>query len=135
MKASISFPELQDILAENTKQPISLAFIDDKTIHASANLSLGFIKKIVDVNLRILDITGSDLLVCYSGGFGMDTLVSMALNLVKDKIPAGLIENRGNSQLMFHLGQIEQVKSVFDKIDVRDISVLTDGIQVEGKLK
>ena len=135
MKASISFPELQDILAESTRQPISLAFIDDKTIHASANLSLGFIKKVVDVNLRILDITGSDLLVCYSGGFGMDTLVNMALNLVKDKIPAGLIENRGNSQLMFHLGQIEQVKSVFDKIDVRDISVLTDGIQVEGKLK
>ena len=135
MKASISFPELQDILAESTKQPISLAFIDDKTIHASANLSLGFIKKNVDVNLRILDITGSDLLVCYSGGFGMDTLVNMALNLAKDKIPAGLIENRGNSQLMFHLGRIEQVKTVFDKIDVRDISVLSDGIQVEGKLK
>lgn len=135
MKASISFPELQDILAESAKQPISLTYIDDKTIHASANLSYGFIKKTVDLNLRILDITGSDLLVCYSGGFGMETLVDMALNLVKDKIPAGLIENRGNSQLMLHLGQFDKVKSVFDKVDVRDISVLADGIQVEGKLK
>ena len=135
MKASISFSELQDVLAENTKQPISLAYIDDKTIHAAANLSFGFIKKSVDVNLRIIDITGSDLLVCYNGGFGMDKLVGLALNFLKEKIPVGLIEDRGNCQLMFHLGQIEQVKAVFDKIDVRDISVLFDGIQVEGKLK
>ena len=135
MKASISFPELQDILAESAKQPISLAYIDDKTLHASANISLGFIKKTIDVNLRILDITGSDLLVYYSGGMGMETLVGMALNLVKDKIPAGLIDNRGNGQLMIHLGQIEQTKAFFDKVNVTDIGVLTDGIQVEGRLK
>ncbi len=135
MKASISFPELQDILAENAKLPISLAFVDDKTVHASAVVSLGFIKKTVEVNLRVIDLTGSDLLVGYSGGFGMETLVGTALNLLKDKIPAGLLDNRGNGQLMIHLGQIDQVKGVFEKIDVRDISVLNEGIQVEGKLK
>ena len=135
MKASITFPELQDILAESAKQSISLAYIDDKTIHASASLSLGFIKKNLDLNLRIIDMTGSDLLVCYSGGFGMDKLIAMALNLLRDKIPAGLLEDRGNSQLMLHLGNIEQVKAVFDKIDVNDITVLADGIQVEGRLK
>lgn len=135
MKASISFLELQDILAENAKLPISLAFVDDKTIHASAAVSLGFIKKTVEVNLRVIDLTGSDLLVGYSGGFGMETLVGTALNLLKDKIPAGLLDNRGNGQLMIHLGQIDQVKGVFEKIDVRDISVLNEGIQVEGKLK
>lgn len=135
MKASISFLELQDILAENAKLPISLAFVDDKTIHASAVVSLGFIKKTVEVNLRVIDLTGSDLLVGYSGGFGMETLVGTALNLLKDKIPAGLLDNRGNGQLMIHLGQIDQVKGVFEKIDVRDISVLNEGIQVEGKLK
>ena len=135
MKASISFLELQDILAENAKLPISLAFVDDKTVHASAVVSLGFIKKTVEVNLRVIDLTGSDLLVGYSGGFGMETLVGTALNLLKDKIPAGLLDNRGNGQLMIHLGQIDQVKGVFEKIDVRDISVLNDGIQVEGKMK
>ncbi|MCQ2301620.1 MAG: hypothetical protein MJZ94_03210 [Bacteroidales bacterium] len=135
MKASISFIELQDILAENAKLPISLAFVDDKTIHASAVVSLGFIKKTVEVNLRVIDLTGSDLLVGYSGGFGMETLVGTALNLLKDKIPTGLLDNRGNGQLMIHLGQIDQVKGVFEKIDVRDISVLNEGIQVEGKLK
>lgn len=135
MKASISFLELQDILAENAKLPISLAFVDDKTVHATAVVSLGFIKKTVEVNLRVIDLTGSDLLVGYSGGFGMETLVGTALNLLKDKIPAGLLDNRGNGQLMIHLGQIDQVKGVFEKIDVRDISVLNEGIQVEGKLK
>lgn len=135
MKASISFPELQDIIAESAKQNINLDFVDDKTIHVSTYLSLGFIKKNVDVNLRIIDLTGSDLLVGYSGGFGLESVVGMALNLFKDKLPAGLIDNRGNGQLMIHLGQIEQVKGVFDKIDVRDINVLAEGVQVEGRLK
>lgn len=135
MKASISFPELQDIIAESAKQNINLDFVDDKTIHVSTCLSLGFIKKNVDVNLRIIDLTGSDLLVGYSGGFGLESVVGMALNIFKDKLPAGLIDNRGNGQLMIHLGQIEQVKGVFDKIDVRDINVLTEGVQVEGSLK
>ena len=135
MKASISFPELQNIIAESAKQPITFAFVDDKTVHVSATLSLGFIKKTVEVNLRVIDLTGSNLLVGYSGGFGIETLVGTALNVFKEKIPAGLIDNRGNGQLMIHLGQIDQLKGVFEKIDVRDISVLNDGIQVEGKMK
>ena len=34
-----------------------------------------------------------------------------------------------------HLGEIEQVKSVFDTIDVSDLRVLSDGLEVEGTLK
>jgi hypothetical protein len=36
---------------------------------------------------------------------------------------------------MLHLGEIEQVKSVFDTIDVSDLRVLSDGLEVEGTLK
>lgn len=135
MKASISFPELQNLLADSTKQTISLAYIDEKTIHVSTCVALGFLKKNVDLNLRILDVAGSDVLLCHSGGMGMETIVGMALNFFKDKIPAGLIENRGDGHLMFHLDVIDELKAVFDKIDVRDLNVLADGVEVEGMLK
>ena len=135
MKASISFPELQNIIAEKANQQIFLAFVDGKTVRVSYPLNLGFIKKDISANLIIKELTGSDLLVQISAGMGTDTMVTTVLSLLKDKIPAGLIEKRPESHLLIHLGQIEDVKSVFEKVDVTDLHVLTEGLEVEGTLK
>ena len=135
MKASISFPELQNLLLEKTNQALSFAFVDERTVRVSYPLNLGFIKKDISANLIIKDLIGSDLLVQLSAGMGTETLLTTALNLLKGKIPEGLLEQRPDSHLLLHLGQIEQVKSVFDKVDVRDLHVLADGLEVEGALK
>ena len=135
MKASISFPELQSILQEKTEQNISFAFADPKTIRVTYPLDLGFMKKDISANLSILDMQGSDLLVSIDAGFATDTLLSTVLGIFKKKIPEGLIEKLPDRQLMLHLGQIEDMKSVFDAIQVDDIHVLNDGLEVEGGLK
>ena len=135
MKASISFPELQNIIVEKAKQSISFAFVDDKTVRVSYTLNLGFIKKDISANLIIKELIGSDLLVQLSAGLGTDTMLTTVLSLLKNKIPEGLIEKRPESHLLLHLGQIEQLKSVFEKVDVRDLHVLADGLEVEGALK
>ena len=135
MKASISFPELQNILKEKTEQNIGFAFVDDKTVKVTYPLNLGIIKKDISADLTILEIVGSDLLVKLDAGMGTDTLMNTALSLLHNKLPEGLIEKRPDRQLMLHLGSIEQVKSVFDAIQVDDIHVLTEGLEVEGGLK
>ncbi|MBQ4197047.1 MAG: hypothetical protein II659_04280 [Bacteroidales bacterium] len=135
MKASISFPELQSILQEKTEQNISFAFVDPKTIRVTYPLDLGFMKKDISANLSILEMVGSDLLVKLDAGMGTDTLMSTVLSLLHNKLPAGLIEKCPDRQLMLHLGQIEQVKTVFDAIQVDDIHVLDSGLEVEGGLK
>ncbi len=135
MKASISFPELQDLITEKAKQQISFSHVDGRTVRVTYPLNLGFIKKDISANLIIKEVIGSDLLVQLSAGMGTDTLLTTVLSLLKDKIPAGMIEKRPDSHLMLHLGEIEQVKSVFDTIDVSDLRVLSDGLEVEGTLK
>lgn len=135
MKASISFPELQNILKEKTEQNIGFAFVDDKTVKVTYPLNLGIIKKDISADLTILEIVGSDLLVKLDAGMGTDTLMNTVLSLLHKKIPEGLIEKRPDRQLMLHLGSIEQVKTVFDAIQVDDIHVLTEGLEVEGGLK
>ena len=135
MKASISFPELQSILQEKTEQNISFAFVDPKTIRVTYPLDLGFMKKDISANLTILEMVGSDLLVKLDAGMGTDTLMSTVLSLLHNKLPAGLIEKCPDRQLMLHLGQIEQVKTVFDAIQVDNIHVLDSGLEVEGGLK
>ena len=135
MKASISFPELQNIIAEKANQQIGFAFVDGKTVRISYPLNLGFIKKEISANLIIKELTGSDLLLQLDAGFGSDTMLTTVLGLLKGKVPEGLIEKRPDSHLLLHLGQIEQVQSVFEKVDVTDLHVLTEGLEVEGALK
>lgn len=135
MKASISFPELQDILREKTQQSISFGFVDNKTISVTYPLDLGIIKKDITADLTIIDMASSDILVSVDAGRGTDTLLNTALGILWNKLPEGLIEKRPNSQLMIHLGSIEQVKTVFDAIRVDDINVLNEGLEVEGGLK
>ncbi len=135
MKASISFPELQNLIIEKAKQAISFSYVNEKTVRVTYPLNLGFIKKDLSANLIIKELIGSDLLVQLSAGMGTETLLTTALNLLKGKIPQGLLEQCPDSHLLLHLGQIEQVKSLFDKVDVRDLHVLADGLEVEGALK
>ena len=135
MKASITFPELQSILQEKTNQQISFSTVDSKTVRVTYPLNLGFVKKDISANLTIIELIGSDLLVSIDAGFGTDTMLNTVLGLLKNKIPEGLIEKRPDRQLLLHLGQIEQVKTVFEAIQVNDISVLANGLEVDGGLK
>ena len=135
MKASISFPELQNIIAAKANQQISFSTVDSKTVRVTYPLNLGFVKKDISANLTIIELIGSDLLVSIDAGFGTDTMLNTVLGLLKNKIPEGLIEKRPDKRLMLHLGQIEQVKTVFEAIQVNDISVLANGLEVDGGLK
>ena len=135
MNASITFPALQSILQEKTNQQISFSTVDSKTVRVTYPLNLGFVKKDISANLTIIELIGSDLLVSIDAGFGTDTMLNTVLGLLKNKIPEGLIEKRPDKRLMLHLGQIEQVKTVFEAIQVNDISVLANGLEVDGGLK
>lgn len=135
MKASVSYQELQRLVTEQTKQPISFDFVDNKTVKVLYELNLGLIKKKISVDLKVLDIVGSDLRVKYSGGFGMDGLVKMALNMANDKIPTGLLEEQPDHVLLVHLDKIDKIKPVFERIDVKDINMLAEALEVIGDFK
>ena len=135
MKASISFPELQNILLEKAQQNISFSHVDEKTIHVTYPIDLGLIKKELSVDLIIEELRDSDLLVQISAGKGTEILLNTALSLLKNKIPEGLLEKQPDNYFLLHLGQIEQVKTVFDAIQVDEIHVLDSGLEVEGGLK
>ena len=135
MKASISFLEIQKLLTDNIKQTISLAFVNSKTMKVGYPLDLGFIKKDITANLIIKKLDGTDLLLQLDAGFGSDTMATTIINLIKGKAPDGLIEKHPDSHLLVHLGLIEQLKVVLDKIAVNDLHVLVDGLEVEGQLK
>lgn len=135
MKASVSYQELQKLVTEQTKQPISFEFVDSKTIKVLYELNLGLMKKKIGINLKVLDVVGTDLRVQYSTGFGMDGLVGTALNMLKDRIPAGLLEEQPDHVLLVHLDKIDKVKPVLERIDLKDINMLAEALELVGDFK
>jgi hypothetical protein len=135
MKASVSYKELQKLVTEQTNQPIGFEFVNQKTVKVLYDLNLGIMKKKIGVDFKILDIVGSDLKVQYSAGFGMDGMVSMALNMIRDKIPAGLLEEQPDHVLLLHLDKIDKIKPVFERIEVKDINMLAEALELVGDFK
>ena len=135
MKASVSYNELQKLVTEQTNQPIGFEFVNQKTVKVLYDLNLGIMKKKIGVDFKILDIVGTDLRVQYSAGFGMDGLVSMALNKIRDKIPAGLLEEQPDHVLLLHLDKIDKIKPVFERIEVKDINMLAEALELVGDFK
>ena len=135
MKASVSYKELQKLVTEQTDQPISFEFVNSKTVKVLYDLNLGIMKKKIGVDLKFLDIVGSNLRVQYSAGFGMDGMVSMALNMVRNKIPAGLLEEQPDHVLLLHLDKIDKIKPVFERIEVKDINMLAEALELVGDFK
>lgn len=135
MKASISFPELQHILLEKAGVDITFAFVNEKTISVTYPVSIGIIKKNISVDLTVEELKGSDMLLLVSGGMGTEILINTVLGLLQNKIPEGLFEKKDAKHFLVHLDTIEQVKPVFDAINVDDFKVLHDGLQVEGVIK
>lgn len=135
MKASVSYQELQRLIFEQTQQPISFEFVDPKTVKVLYELNLGIMKKKIGVDLKILEVIGTDLRVKYAAGFGMDGLVGMALNMFKNKIPAGLLEEQPDHVLLVHLAMIDKIQPVFERIDVKDVNILAEALEVVGDFK
>lgn len=135
MKASVSYKELQKLVTEQTNQPIGFEFVNQKTVKVLYDLNLGIMKKKIGVDLKFLDIVGSNLRVQYSAGFGMDSMVSMALNMIRDKIPAGLLEEQPDHVLLVHLDKVDKLKPVFERIEVKDINMLAEALELVGDFK
>lgn len=135
MKASVSYQELQRLITEQTKYPISFEFVDQKTIKVLYELNLGFMKKKIGINLKVLEVVGTVLRVQYSTGFGMDGLVGTALNMLKARIPAGLLEEQPDHVLLVHLDKIDKVKPVLERIDLKDVNMLAEALELVGDFK
>ena len=134
MNLTLPFDEIKTIIDEKVKQPISFEFVNDHTLRINYEMNFLFAKKNFSADLEIKGISGSDLFLGYANSSD-EMIVSSALKFAGDKIPEGLIEEKEGGNLILHLAQIEQAKPVFDKIDFKKITVLKEGINIEGKLK
>ena len=136
MKLTITYTELQDYVASHFHKTVNLGYVDGATVSVSIPIKvLGFTKS-VSINLIVKKIEGTDLFLSYDGKMGIDMLVSPAISYVKKLVPekAGWVEQMPGNIVKLRLGDIDQMKKVFEKLKLNNIFFEQGNIVVDASL-
>ena len=136
MKLSITYAELQDYVASHFHKTVNLGYVDWATVSVSVPIKvLGFTKSI-SINLIVKKIEGTDLFLSYDGKMGIDLLVSPAISYAKKLVPgkADWVELMPGNILKLRLGDIGQMKKVFEKLKLNNIFFEQGNIVVDASL-
>ena len=136
MKLAITYAELQDYVASHFHKTVHFGYVDGATVSVSVPIKVfGFIKS-VGINIIVKKIEGTDLFLSYDGKMGIDLLVSPAISYAKKLVPgkADWVELMPGNILKLRLGDIDQMKKVFDKIELNNIFFEQGNIVVDASL-
>ena len=136
MKLAITYAELQDYVASHFHKTVNLGYVDGATVSVSIPIKvLGFTKS-VSINITVKKIEGTDLFLSYGGKMGIDLLVSPAISYAKKLVSgkADWVELMPGNILKLRLGDIDQMKKVFEKLKLNNIFFEQGNIVVDASL-
>ena len=136
MKLSVTYAELQDYVASHFHKTVNFGYVDGATVSVSVPIKvLGFTKS-VSINITVTKIEGTDLFLSYDGKMGIDLLVSPAISYAKKLVPgkADWVELMPGNILKLRLGDIGQMKKVFEKLKLNNIFFEQGNIVVDASL-
>ena len=136
MKLAITYAELQDYIASHFHKTVNLGFVDEATVSVSVPIKVFGFTKSVSINIIVKKIEGTDLFLSYDGKMGIDLLVSPAISYAKKLVPekADWVELMPGNILKLHLGDIDKMKKVFEKLELNNIFFEQGNIAVDASL-
>ena len=121
MQFRITYEEIQDFLYRQSSKRLQLTYSGTHTVRVGAEVNVLFKTSSVGIDVTVERIEGTDLLLSYSGGMGIEMMLKMAIAKMKDRPGMDMLELLDNSQLMLHLGRSPQLAQIFERIVLRDI--------------
>ena len=136
MKLSVTYTELQDYVASHFHKTVNLGYVDGATVSVSIPITVLGCTTSGSINITVKKIEGTDLFLSYGGKMGIDLLVSPAISYAKKLVPekADWVEQKPGNIVKLRLGDIGQMKKVFDKIELNNIFFEQGNIGVEMSL-
>lgn len=133
----ISFEEMHDYIVEHFDKNLSFSFVNDKEIRVTFTQRVLFKDMRLNVDIHIDNVKKDEVMLTYKCGIGIDIIVSAALGVIQKKVPAlqkGVYFG-SNNNINLKLAEIEQAKPVVENVDLKDISIKSNGIQLVLALK
>lgn len=137
MEVRIKYTEIQEFIKNNFQKEVGLTYVDPSTVSVSTRIQVFAFARNVGVDLKVEKLEGSILHLVYSGKLGIELLISPAISFLKRLVPekTNLISQGTGSRVFVNLAEIDQLKTVLDKVELKSISFDETHIIVEASLK
>lgn len=137
MEVRIKYTEIQEFIKKNFHKEVGLVYVDPSTVSVSTKIKVFAFVKNVGVDLKVEKLEGSKLPLVYSGKLGIELLISPAISFLKRLVPekTNLISQGTGNRVFVNLAEIDQLKSVLDKVELQSISFDETHVIVEASLK
>lgn len=137
MEVRIKYTEIQEFILNNFHKEVGLTYVDPSTVSVSTKIKVFAFVKNVGVDLKVEKLEGSILHLVYSGKFGIELLISPAISFLKKLVPekTNLISQGTGNRVFVNLAEIDQLKAVLDKVELKSISFDETHVIVEAGLK
>lgn len=137
MEVRIKYTEIEGFIKKNFQKEVGLAYVDPSTVSVSTKIKVFAFVKNVGVDLMVEQLEGSKLPLVYSGKFGIELLISPAISFLKKLVPekTNLISQGTGNKVFVNLAEIDQLKAVLDKVELKSISFDETHVIVEAGLK
>lgn len=137
MNIQLSFDELQDFIARHFNKNVKISAVDDTTIVVNTSVKVAFLTKDVSMNISVLDINGTDVILSYNNGLGVDFIVKSALYFAQNFKPqyGELVNSGASNTLTIHMGKVKQLEKVFEHLALQKLRFMNDRISLDAILK
>ena len=137
MEVRIKYTEIQEFIKKNFQKEVGLTYVDPSTVSVSTRIQVFAFARNVGVDLKVEKLEGSKLPLVYSGKLGIELLISPAISFLKRLVPekTNLISQGTGNRVFVNLAEIDQLKAVLDKVELKSISFDENHIIVEADLK
>lgn len=136
MEVRIKYTEIQEFILNNFHKEVVLTYVDPSTVSVSTKIKVFAFVKNVGVDLKVEKLEGSKLPLVYSGK-GIELLISPAISFLKMLVPekTNLISQGTGNRVFVNLAEIDQLKAVLDKVELKSISFDETHVIVKADLK
>ena len=137
MEVRIKYTEIEGFIKKIFQKEVGLTYVDPSTVSVSTKIKVFAFVKNVGVDLKVEKLEGSILHLVYSGKLGIELLISPAISFLKRLVPekTNLISQGTGNRVFVNLAEIDQLKEVLDKVELKSISFDETHVIVEASLK
>ena len=139
MVVSITYSEVEQYIAHHFQREITFKLEDSSQLNlniATPLKVLGF-TKYISINIGVVKIENAKIFLTYSGKLGIDLLVNPTIAFFRRLFPekANFIRTDTGNVIELNLQKIDELQSVFEKMDLQSITFEENSFHIEADLK
>lgn len=121
MEIRLTYQEISDLIEKKAGRALPVMYGGPHTVRISYDVNMLFKSASVGIDLTVDHIEGRDIFLSYNGGAGIDFMIRQANNMAKNRPGGELIEPLDGNRILLALSKNQQVGTIFDHIDLKDI--------------